>query len=452
MQSRRKFIKIGAASFGSLALRNFGLMPAMAQTAASNSNYQALVCVFLYGGNDSNNMIIPASQYTAYQRIRGTSNLALPTSALKLVTDKISNGYYFHGMMPQLADLFTTGNLAVAANVGPLKALTRKSNLTNLPSNLFSHADQQLEWQTSDPAELVQPTFGWGGRAAGVIQNLNSSTFPPLMSLAGNDIFGLGPNPQIELNPGGTLNLAGFDYSLKQARSAALDSLLTTDTGLSLYGTANAIMSQSISNAKLLSNALNGVTLTTTFPAAGGNLGQQLKQVALIMKANQTGAGLGMTKQIFFCSLGGFDTHTGELEAHNNLYPQLDSALSTFWAALNEVGLQNNVVLFTESEFSRTMQPTTTDGSDHAWGSHHLVLGGAVKGQKVYNSFPTFELNGPDDFDGRGRWIPTAAVDQYGESLIRWFGITNPTDIATVFPNLGNFDTNNNPNPLTFFS
>jgi uncharacterized protein (DUF1501 family) len=210
-----------------------------------------------------------------------------------------------------------------------------------------------------------------------------------------------------------------------------MNSLLTTDTGLSLYGAASGVMSQSITNAKLLSGALNGVTLTTTFPTASGSLGQQLKQVALIMKANQAGTGLGMTKQIFFCSLGGFDTHTGELEAHNNLYPQMDSAISTFWAG-------------------RTMQPTTTDGSDHAWGSHHLVLGGAVKGQKVYNSFPAFALKGPDDYDGRGRWIPTAAVDQYGESLIKWFGITNPTDVAMVFPNVATLDTAS-PNPLTFF-
>jgi len=447
MHSRRRFIKIGAASVGSLALRNFGLLPAMAQS--SGSGYQALVCIFLYGGNDSNNMIIPESQYAAYQTIRGTNNLALPTSALKLVTDKSSNGYYFHGMMPQLAGLFSSGNLAVAANVGPLMAPIKNKVLTNLPSNLFSHADQQAEWQTTDPTELGHPLYGWGGRAAGVVQKYNSS-FPTLLSVSGNDIFGLGPADQIEISPGGNLNLTGFDYTLKQPRSVALNSLLTTDSGLSLVGSANGVMSQTITDAKLLASALSGVTLTTTFPTTGGSLAQQLKQVALIMKANKTGVGLGMTKQIFFCSLGGFDTHTGELEAHNTLYPQMDSAISSFWAALAEIGLQNNVVLFTESEFSRTMQPTTTDGSDHAWGSHHLVLGGQVKGQQIYNSFPTFTLKGPDDFDGRGRWIPTAAVDQYGETLIKWFGITDPTDVATVFPNLGNFDTATSPNPLTF--
>jgi uncharacterized protein (DUF1501 family) len=260
--------------------------------------------------------------------------------------------------------------------------------------------------------------------------------------------MGQGPDSQIELTPGGSLNLTGFDYTLKQARSAAVNSLLSTDTGLSLVTAANGVMSQSIANAKLLSNALSGVTLPVTFPAASGSLGQQLQQVAQIMLANKNGTGLNMQKQIFFCSLGGFDTHTGELEAHNNLYPQLDSAITTFWTVLNDIGLAEDVVLFTESDFSRTMQPTTTDGSDHAWGSHHMVLGGAVKGGTVYGKFPTFALGGPDDYDTRGRWIPPIAVDQYGASLINWFGITNPADVATVFPNLSKFGAN----PLTFFS
>ena len=453
MHSRRRFIKIGAASVGSLALRNFGLLPAMAQSAPGG--YQALVCVFMYGGNDSNNMIIPESQYTAYQSIRGTNNLALPTTALTApIADKSGNGYYFHGKMPLLAGLFGSGNLAVAANVGPLLKPVLKSQIGTpgyLPINLFSHSDQQYEWQTSDSTELINPAYGWGGRAASLVQSLNSTNFPTLMSLSGNDLFGQGSTDQIELNPGGNLNLTGFDYTLKQARSAAMNNLLTTETGLSLVDDANGVMSQSISNAKALTTALTGITLNTNFTAASGSLGQQLKQVALIMKGNQTGAGLGMKRQIFFCSLGGFDTHTGELEAHNNLYPQLDAAISTFWAALAELGLQQNVVLFTESDFSRTMQPTTTDGSDHAWGSHHMVVGaqGSLIGQTVYNSFPTFQLNGPNDFDGRGRWLPTAAVDEYGAALCQWFGLT-PPQIATVFPNLTTF-TNAQKNPLNFF-
>ncbi len=444
MFSRRKFIKVGAASVSSLALRNFGALPAFAQSASSD--YQALVCIFLFGGNDSNNMIIPENQFNRYTTIRGTDNLALSTSELKLVTDKHSNGIYFNGLLPNLANLFSSGTLAVAANVGALTVPIQKKNLTNVPANLFSHADQQAEWQTSDPTELVKPVYGWGGRAAGVVQAANG-TFPTLILVAGNDLYGVGPDQQFAFTAGSKLTLDSFDYTLKQPRSEALQSLLTTDTGLTLYGVANGVMSGAIQNAKILSDALTGVSLNTQFDASAGLLGQQLEQVALIMKANQLGVGLNMKKQIFFCSLGGFDTHTGELETHAKLYPQLDGAIHSFWEALDEIKLQQNVVVFTESEFSRTMQPTTTDGSDHAWGSHHMVLGANVKGQAVYNSFPDFVLGGDDDYDTRGRWIPTAAVDQYGASLINWFGITDAKDVATVFPNLSKFPTN----PLKFF-
>ena len=151
---------------------------------------------------------------------------------------------------------------------------------------------------------------------------------------------------------------------------------------------------------------------------------------------------LGMRRQIFFCSLGGFDTHAGELETHNNLYPQLSPALAAFYNATQELGMAQNVTTFTESDFSRTFQPTTTDGSDHAWGSHHLVLGGAVQGGQIYGKFPTFELGGPDDTDMRGRWIPTTSIDQYGATLCSWFGIP-ASALATVFPNLANFPAAN---------
>jgi uncharacterized protein (DUF1501 family) len=446
MFSRRRFIKIGAASVGSLALRNFGALPAMAQ---SGSGYKALVCVFLYGGNDSNNSIIPIdlpqATYAEYQTLR--ASLALPTTSLTTARADVSGKhYYFHGGLTEMADLFSSGNLAVAANVGPLLAPVTRGTIANtalLPNHLFSHSDQQVEWQTSDPTEQSTP-FGWGGRTANLVKSMNSSSFPTFLSVAGNDLFGTGPNPQLEINPGGSLNLTGFDYTLAQARSKSLNSLLSTSSGLSLVGSANGVMSNAISDANLLTAALKNVTISTVFPNTG--LGAQLKEVATIIKANQTGAGLGMQRQIFFCSLGGFDTHTIEMETHNTLYPQLSKAVSAFYTALTtELMQENNVTLFTESDFSRTFQPTTGDGSDHAWGSNHFVLGGAVKGQKIYNKFPTFALGSNDDFDVRGRWIPTAAVDQYGAALVNWFGVSDATQ---VFPNLNTFGTN----PFTFFS
>jgi uncharacterized protein (DUF1501 family) len=447
MYSRRRFVKIGAASIGSLALRNFGLLPALAQNV---SGYKALVCVFLFGGNDSNNTIIPAgtgdSIYNEYAALRGS--LALPKSDLVEVADITGkNNYYFHNGLTEMASLFSSGHLAVAANVGPLVTFVKRTGVAMVngpvPQHLFSHLDQQTEWQTSDPTE--QTPFGWGGRTAALAQSMNKSSFPTLLSVAGNDLFGAGVDPQIAISatadPATALNLAGFN--LEQPRSQAFDSLLTTETGLKLAGAANGIMLNSIADAKALAAALSGVNITTTFPET--SLGNQLKQVATIIKAREK---LGMQRQIFFCSLGGFDTHTGEIEALNGLYPELSQAISTFYTAINsELGISKDVTLFTESDFSRTFSQTTTDGSDHAWGSHHMVVGGLVKGQQVYGTFPTFELGTGDDFDTRGRWIPSAAVDQYGAALVNWFGV----NANQVFPNLAALDKKK-ANPFTFLT
>jgi uncharacterized protein (DUF1501 family) len=197
---------------------------------------------------------------------------------------------------------------------------------------------------------------------------------------------------------------------------------------------ADDTMSASIADATALTNALAKATaLKTQFPKT--SIGAQLQQIAQII---QVQADLGMRRQIFFCSLGGFDTHTQELETHNQLYPQLSPALAAFYSATQELGMAQNVTTFTESDFSRTFQPTTGDGSDHAWGSHHLVLGGAVQGGQVYGKFPMFELGGPDDTDVRGRWIPSTAIDQYGATLCSWFGIPDNA-LPTIFPNFANF-------------
>jgi uncharacterized protein (DUF1501 family) len=434
MFSRRHFIRIGAASVGSLALRPFGLLPALAQSSAPD--YRALVCVFLFGGNDSNNMIVPAddTRYQQYLKLRG--NLALSTADLTgTVLAKTGNApYAFHGSLPELASLFSGGELAVAANVGSLvQPTTRAQYLTPgaaVPVNLFSHSDQQIQWQTSNP--LGNGVTGWGGRAADLVSSQNLSSFPTFLSVAGNSLMGTGAATQpVALSPGGSLDLTGFNTSAaSQARRSALENLLTTETGLKLVQAANGILSDSIADAKALGSALGKAGLKTTFPKTG--LGAQLQQVAQIIQVRDS---LGMRRQIFFCSLGGFDTHTNEVNTHKQLYPQLSQALAAFNSAMQELGTQNDVTTFTESDFSRTFQPTSGDGSDHAWGSHHLVMGGAVKGGDIYGTFPTFELGTQDDADTRGRWIPTTAIDQYGATLCSWFGITDATTLASVFPN-----------------
>ena len=438
MHTRRGFIRIGAATVGSLALRPFGLLPAMAQ---GGPDYRALVCVFLFGGNDSNNSVIPMddASYQAYQSSR--AGLALTASELTSPVTSVSGApYAFHAKLAEVASLFSTKELAIVANVGSLvQPLTRdqyRRQQAPIPSNLFSHSDQQLQWQTS--VAQGNSSTGWAGRAADYIaaQNINAPGFPAFVSMAGNSLFGAGAETQpVALVPGQSLELKGFSGSApSQARWNALNSLLTLETGLSLVQAANDTMAHSIRDAAALGSALAKTTpLKTQFPKT--NLGAQLQQVAEII---QVQADLGMRRQIFFCSLGGFDTHTNELATHNNLYPQLSPALAAFYAAAQELGMAQNVTIFTESDFSRTFQPTSGGGSDHAWGSHHFVLGGAVQGGQVYGKFPAFELGGPDDADVRGRWIPTTAIDQYGATLCSWFGIPDSA-LPGVFPNFLNF-------------
>jgi uncharacterized protein (DUF1501 family) len=442
MISRRGFVKLGAASVGSLALRPFGLLPALAQS--SSSDYRALVCVFLFGGNDSNNMVIPMDDvnYPAYQKIRGS--LALTgTELTSVVYAKTGNApYAFHADLAELASLFTNKELAVVANVGSLVQPTTRAQYQNqlvtVPVNLFSHSDQQMQWQTS--AALEHSSTGWAGRAADVIAAQNLSSFPTFLSVAGNTIMGTGAQTQpVAVSPGQSLDLAGFNTTAASvARRNALQNLLTLNSGVKLAQAANGVLFDSMADATALDNALSSTTtLQTKFPNT--SLGAQLKQIAQIIQARDS---LGMRRQIFFASLGGFDTHAAELETHHQLYPQLSQALAAFNSAMQELGTENNVTTFTESDFSRTFQPSTTDGSDHAWGSHHLVMGGAVLGGNIYGTFPQFALGGPDDTDTRGRWIPKIAIDQYGATLCTWFGIS-AANLATVFPNLANFSSSN---------
>jgi uncharacterized protein (DUF1501 family) len=437
MFSRRNFIRIGAASLGTLALRRFAEIPALAQTGP---DYRALVCVFLYGGNDSNNTIVPMddSSYKAYLAVRG--GLGIPTASLTQVESASGAPYAFFSVLEEVAGMFSSKELAVVANVGSLiQPLTRaqyQAAQLPIPLNLFSHADQQQQWQTSI-AQGNSPT-GWGGRAADYVaaQGMNSSTFPAFVSVAGNTLEGSGSKTQmLAILPGQSLELAGFNASAaSQARLNALTNLLTLNTGVSLAQAANSTMSMSIDDAKALTAALGrAAPLATKFPAT--SLGQQLQQVAQII---QVQSDLGMRRQVFFCSIGSFDTHTGELPTLNSLYPQLSQALAAFYSATEELGMAQNVTTFTESDFNRTFQPTSGDGSDHAWGGHHLVLGGAVLGGQIYGTFPTFELGGPDDTDTRGRWIPTTSIDQYGATLCSWFGIPDSA-MNSVFPNLANF-------------
>jgi len=302
-----------------------------------------------------------------------------------------------------------------------------------VPINLFSHSDQQQQWQTV-PGQRT----GWGGRAADILASINNpSTFPMGVSTAGNSLFltGVSTSPASVTNGG--LGLDGSDGSdAANARDAAFQQILTFNTGLSLVQSADSLMADGIAAGQALNAALNsGGALTTVFPNTG--LGQQLQQVAQIMKVRQT---LGVNRQIFFATQGGYDTHTDQLAQHVNLYAELAGAVAAFNQALiNDLGLQDQVATFTESDFGRTFQPDTGGGTDHAWGSHAFVMG-PVTAANVFGSFPTLALNGPDDVSGRGVYIPSTSVDQYGATLASWFGVPDGS-LGSVFPNLANFPT-----------
>jgi uncharacterized protein (DUF1501 family) len=420
-------------------LSKLGLVSALAQ---GTTDYKALVCIFLFGGNDGNNLLVPTdSRYTKYLQAR--SVLALPQSQLLPLQINGQSIYGLHPNVPEMQGYFNNQkSLAVVANVGTLVQPTTQATyraFQNLPENLFSHSDQQDQWQSAQLAGT--PVSGWAGRVADNMQTLNASAqFPPILSISGNPVFCTGVTTRpFSMNPGQPPGLLGFDSSAaSQARYTATQQLLTFDSGLSMVQAANAVTGQAVKFAQVLSDALkNGPTLQTKFPAT--DLGLQLQQVAQVIAAQSA---LAVRRQVFFCSIGGFDTHADQLPQQVQLLSSVSQGMSAFYQATQELGVANQVTTFTLSEFGRTLEPGSNGGSDHAWGSHQLVLGGAVKGNAVYGTFPTLALGGPDDADQNGRWIPTTALDQYAATMATWFGVS-AANLSAIFPNLANFSASN---------
>jgi uncharacterized protein (DUF1501 family) len=463
MKTRRDFLRISACGAVGMAafaegLERFGLVTHQAQAAPND--YRALVCIFLFGGNDGNNMVVPVygSGYNTYLASRGGSLALAQGSLLQITPASIGLAYGLHPSMTGLQGLWNSGKLAVVSNVGPLTQPTTKLQYKTSPAfrpyQLFSHSDQQSLWMATRADQKTN--LGWGGLSADNQLSLNSgSAFPPVTSLAGNNQFnnglitkplGAAPAPTA-LNQ--ILVLNGFTTSATDlARRTAMNNLRTFDTGVPLVkATSDATQDALNIGAALAVDP----TLTTVFPNT--SLGNQLKQVAKIMKLNQTAPQLGLNRQVFFCSLGGFDTHQDELPAHTTLFTRLSGAMTAFYNATVELGIPGRVTTFTLSDFGRTLAPSgagATVGSDHAWGNHQFVMGGSVKGGDFYGVagpnggvFPDLTLgnSNPLDTDSRGRWIPTCSVDQYGATLAHWFGVS-PVDSQTIFPLLYRFAPN----------
>ena len=459
---------------------HFGLLNTLAQKTLDGgtpppSDYRALVCIFFFGGNDGNNTVIPnhndasVSNYATYSSARAPQGLALAQGTLLPIPVPRIGGlnYGLHpsfgtitgGINTGLHPLWASGKLGVVTNVGTLlRPLTRADYQTNpawRPRNLFSHSDQTNQHQNARADMVV--LSGWGGRISDrmTIPANPNRLVPTVNSIAGARLFTVGETTlPLSLSPApaplsSILALAGFNGTpASTARLNALEGQLNVEQGHDIVRASNELHREAIRISRSLND---GAEVTVAFPNTG--IGNQLKQVARMIKARNA---LLLNRQIFFCSLEGFDTHTNELPNQAALLGQFSQAARAFYEEMVVQGIADKVTQFTMTDFNRTFNPTgsgSSVGTDHAWGNHQFVIGGSVLGGDFYGinttngtPFPTLVQNGPDDADfsgnTRGRWIPTTSVEQYAGTLANWFGLP-AADVPYVFPNMANFPVNN---------
>jgi uncharacterized protein (DUF1501 family) len=505
-ESRRKFLKASACGLTGAALAasldKFNLVNAMTQDQQPDvaADYRALVCIFMSGGSDCNNMVIPFDDYSSgvlpnsdYDKVRTGSGLAVPKSALTntKITPSNTSGvsYAFHpNLSPEFGpvqpqakgfmDVWNAGKLAVLCNVGSLvQPITRANYAAGIgrPYQLFSHSDQ-VNQQQSSIANTTGQT-GWGGRIADKTNGLNGAVALPMnISLSGTSLFASGVNSRqlaIAAAPTTLASVLNLTWNGPAAANpftngSSFRALLGFDQGTTLIKSSTDTTSAALSADAAL-NAAGNPTLTAIFP--GTTLGNQLAQIAKLIRI-RVNLGFATGRQIFFCNVGGFDTHTNETGDHPDnpgslgtqsgtqgaLLTQISQAMRAFYDEMVAQGLSNNVTTFTLSDFGRTLQPSgsgaSSVGTDHAWGSHAFIMGGSVLGGAFYGSqrpdhtgllygYPVLQLGGPDDTtSNRGQWIPTTSIDQYAATLASWYGLST-ADRATVFPNLAKFATPN---------
>jgi uncharacterized protein (DUF1501 family) len=461
-QTRRQFLR--TASMASMAgfyvspfLLELNSMAAMAQ--GTTSDYRALVCVYLQGGNDGHGTVIATdpSSFAAFTQARsGAPGLAYPMSELLPITPRTQQSGRTFALNPNLGgvqNLFNAGRAGIVANTGTLITPATKSqvkaNSVPLPSSLFSHFDQTAAWQAIASNLGSGERVGWGGAVADAVEamNMNSNAMFTCISTSGNALFLAGQSSfQLNVTSAGPVPIYGLTQPPFGLSSAAnpLNSILTADETNLFAKEYEVVLKRSMQAQTTLAGAMaaagpGGVANPPQYldpmtnKLANNPLASSLQTVARIIAGR---ASLGVSRQIFYVQLGSFDTHDGQAQTHAKLLTQLGAAFEYFDNVMVTMGLSNNVTSFTISDFGRTLT-CNSDGTDHGWGSHHFVVGGAVQGQDMYGQYPVVGVDQTNDV-GAGRLIPTTSVEQYAGTLCRWFGLSDG-QIRAVFPNFGNF-------------
>ena len=463
--TRRQFLRTAsltsmAGFYASPFLLGLNSLAAMAQ-GSGFSDYRALVCVFLQGGNDGHGTVIatdPAS-FSAFTQARsGAPGLAYPQSELLPIVPKTSQNGRTFALNPNLVglqDLFNAGRAAIVANTGTLITPATKTqinaNSVRLPASLFSHFDQTAAWQAIASNGGSAEHVGWGGAVADLIEsmNVNSNSMFTCISTAGIALFLAGQSSfQLNVTSAGPIPIYGTSQPLfgNSAGTTALQSILTADETNLFAKEYEVVVNRSQQAQQLLATAMAPAGVggipnppqyldPMTNKLTDNELAISLQTVARIIAGRAT---LGVNRQIFYVQLGSFDTHDGQATQHARLLTQLGQALEYFDQQMIAAGLGNQVTAFTASDFGRTLT-CNSDGTDHGWGSHHVVVGGSVVGQDMYGQYPVIGVNQDNDL-GAGRLIPTTSVDQYAGTLARWFGLADG-QIKTIFPNFSNFGT-----------
>jgi len=467
---RRTFVK--ALSAGGLAYaigRTTGTTFGQVSGVGGFGDYKALVCLFLFGGNDSWNMLVPTSpaEYNAYARSRGggtSSSLAIEKAALLPITPQgYSPGDHTFGLHPRMAeirDLFAAGRVAFLPNVGPLIRPTTKSQFREamavnheLPPQLFSHNDQQDQWHSLRGKFLL--TTGWGGRVADLLASRTAAQQMPLnVSLFGQSLFQAATtvDPYVMGMKGvNTFQGLVFDkqrdpygYEYNFGRRQSVDGIvagtLSSRQNTHYHRGYARVQERALRYADRINAALMEAYKFKALPDSGATLSNLSIQLRTVARMISQRAKLSMSRQIFFVAVGGFDTHDHQVVDQPKLLEDVSKSIKAFIDAINEIGLGEQVTLFTQSDFGRTLT-SNGDGSDHGWGGVQMVIGGGVRGGRLYGQYPLLEMNGPLEIGG-GNLIPTISADQYAATLATWFGVS-ASDLPAVAPNVVNFSSRN---------